>query len=68
MLYRAAEPGERYRVLQHFYRLPEPLIARFYAGRVTWADRVRVLSGRPPVPVGKASCTATCLTRRKDLR
>jgi lycopene beta-cyclase len=54
MLYRAAEPGERYRVLEHFYRLPAPLIARFYAGRVTWADRARVLSGRPPVPVGRA--------------
>jgi lycopene beta-cyclase len=54
MLYRAAEPGERYRVLEHFYRLPEPLIARFYAGNVTWWDRVRVLSGRPPVPVGRA--------------
>ncbi len=54
MLYRAAEPGERYRVLEHFYRLPEPLIGRFYAGRMTWWDRVRVLSGRPPVPVGRA--------------
>jgi lycopene beta-cyclase len=54
MLYRAAEPEKRYRVLEHFYRLPEPLIARFYAGRVTWRDRVRVLSGRPPVPVGRA--------------
>jgi lycopene beta-cyclase len=54
MLYRAAEPEERYRVLEHFYRLPEPLIARFYAGRLTWKDKIRVLSGRPPVPVGKA--------------
>jgi len=54
MLYRAAEPAERYRVLEHFYRLPEPLIARFYAGRLTWWDRVRVLSGRPPVPMGRA--------------
>lgn len=54
MLYRAAEPEKRYRVLERFYRLPEPLIARFYAGRVTWRDQVRVLSGRPPVPVGRA--------------
>ncbi len=54
MLYRAAEPERRYRVLEHFYRLPEPLIARFYAGGLTWRDRIRVLSGRPPVPVGKA--------------
>ena len=54
MLYRAAKPGERYRVLEHFYRLPDPLVGRFYAGRPTWRDRVRVLSGRPPVPVGRA--------------
>ncbi len=33
MLYRAAEPGQRYRVLERFYRLPGPLIERFYAGR-----------------------------------
>jgi len=54
MLYRAAKPEERYRVLQHFYRLPEPLVGRFYAGRPTWGDKLRVLSGRPPVPVGRA--------------
>jgi lycopene beta-cyclase len=51
MLYRAAVPPQRYRVLEHFYRLPGPLISRFYAGRVTWRDMIRVLSGRPPVPV-----------------
>jgi lycopene beta-cyclase len=54
MLYRAAKPEERYRVLEHFYRLPGPLVGRFYAGRPTWRDRIRVLSGRPPVPVGRA--------------
>jgi lycopene beta-cyclase len=54
MLYRAAKPQERYRVLEHFYRLPEPLVGRFYAGRPTWRDKLRVLSGRPPVPVGRA--------------
>jgi lycopene beta-cyclase len=54
MLYRAAKPEERYRVLEHFYRLPEPLVGRFYAGRPTWRDKLRVLSGRPPVPVGRA--------------
>ncbi len=54
MLFRAAEPRHRYRVLEHFYRLPEPLIARFYAGRLTALDKLRILSGRPPVPVGRA--------------
>jgi lycopene beta-cyclase len=54
MLYRAAEPDQRYRVLEHFYRLPEALIARFYAGRLGWTDKARILSGRPPVPMGRA--------------
>ena len=54
MLFRAAEPKRRYRVLEHFYRLPEPLIARFFAGRLTALDKLRILSGRPPVPVGRA--------------
>jgi lycopene beta-cyclase len=41
-------------VLQHFYRLPEEIVQRFYAGRTTMADRIRILSGKPPVPVGRA--------------
>ena len=41
MLFRAAEPKRRYRVLEHFYRLPEPVIARFYAGRLTALDKLQ---------------------------
>jgi lycopene beta-cyclase len=54
MLYRAAAPDQRYRVLEHFYRLPEPLVERFYAGQSTWHDRMKLLSGRPPVPIAAA--------------
>ncbi len=54
MLFRAAEPRLRYRVLEHFYRLPEAVIGRFYAGRLTALDKLRILSGRPPVPVSRA--------------
>ncbi len=54
MLFRAAAPGERYRVLQRFYRLPQPLIERFYAGQATWRDKVRILAGKPPVPIRRA--------------
>ncbi|MHA6718374.1 lycopene beta-cyclase CrtY [Sphingomonas sp. RS6] len=54
MLFKAAEPEERYRVLQRFYRLDAGLIQRFYAGQTTWADRLRVLTGKPPVPIGRA--------------
>jgi lycopene beta-cyclase len=59
MLFRAAAPEKRHLVLQRFYRLPTPLIERFYAGRTTWADIARILVGRPPVPVGRA---LTCLS------
>jgi lycopene beta-cyclase len=54
MLFRAAEPGRRYLVLQHFYGLPAGVIHRFYAGRSSLLDRLRILSGRPPVPVRRA--------------
>lgn len=54
MLFVAAAPPERYRVLERFYRLNEPLIARFYAARSTPFDKARILLGRPPVPVGRA--------------
>lgn len=54
MLFRAAEPHDSYRVLEHFYRLPPPVIARFYAAQLTALDKLRVLSGRPPVPIGRA--------------
>ncbi|MBB4087004.1 MULTISPECIES: lycopene beta-cyclase CrtY [Sphingomonas] len=54
MLFRAAEPEERYRVLERFYRLAPGLIGRFYAGQSTMADKARILTGRPPVPIGRA--------------
>jgi lycopene beta-cyclase len=54
MLFRAAKPSERYKVLERFYGLSPALIGRFYAGRTTTLDKVRILSGRPPVPVGRA--------------
>lgn len=54
MLFQAASPPERWRVLAHFYRLSEGLVKRFYSGRSSHFDRVRILSGRPPVPVGRA--------------
>jgi len=54
MLFRAAEPAERWRVLARFYRLDPALIGRFYAGRSTFTDRLRILTGKPPVPIGRA--------------
>ncbi|MFC0589075.1 lycopene beta-cyclase CrtY [Novosphingobium aquiterrae] len=54
MLFHAAAPDERYKVFEHFYRLPIDLVLRFYAGTPTLSDRMRILSGRPPVPIGAA--------------
>ncbi|WP_375395145.1 lycopene beta-cyclase CrtY [uncultured Sphingomonas sp.] len=54
MLFKAAEPEERYRILERFYRLAPGLIGRFYAGRSTMMDKARILTGRPPVPIARA--------------
>ncbi len=54
MLFRAAEPELRYRIFERFYGLSGGLIRRFYAGRLKWIDKVRVLTGKPPVPVRQA--------------
>lgn len=64
MLFRAAKPEKRYLVLQRFYTLPQALIERFYAGRVRSLDKLRVLVGKPPVPIHKA---LGCVSERRAL-
>lgn len=54
MLFDAAAPDERWRVLQRFYRLDANLVRRFYAGASTPWDKLRTMVGRPPVPLGRA--------------
>lgn len=54
MLFRAADPPDRYRVLERFYRLHPALIGRFYSGTSTLVDKARILTGKPPVPIGRA--------------
>jgi lycopene beta-cyclase len=54
MLFKAARPEHRYKILERFYRLSPGLIRRFYAGQSTALDKLRVLSGKPPVPIGRA--------------
>ena len=51
LLFLAGRPEDRHRVLARFHGLPQPLIERFYAGRLTTGDRMRILVGKPPVPV-----------------
>jgi lycopene beta-cyclase len=48
LLFRAVPDHARRNVLERFYRLPEPSIARFYALSTTAFDRARILCGRPP--------------------
>jgi lycopene beta-cyclase len=51
LLMRAARPDERRGILEHFYRLGPQRVARFYAGRFTLGDKVRALTGKPPIPI-----------------
>lgn len=64
MLFLAGQPENRWRVMQRFYALNDGLIARFYAGQPTLADRVRILTGKPPVPPGEAILAALKQTSR----
>ncbi|HDZ56914.1 MAG TPA: lycopene cyclase [Pseudomonas xinjiangensis] len=54
MLFLAGRPDRRWTVMQRFYGLPEGLIGRFYAGRLKPIDKIRILTGKPPVPLGQA--------------
>ena len=48
MLFRWFAPADRHHVLARFYRLPEPVIQRFYALDLRRRDVLRILAGRPP--------------------
>lgn len=48
LLFGSFEPERRLHVFERFYGFGEPAIERFYGMAFTWADRLRLLSGRPP--------------------
>lgn len=54
MLFMASEAPLRYLIMQKFYEQPIDTVERFYSGRSTWTDRLRILTGRAPVPFAKA--------------
>ena len=54
MFFGAAAPERRYVILQRFYGFRSGLIERFYRNALTPLDKVRILIGKPPVPVTKA--------------
>lgn len=64
MLFHAGAPRERYAILQRFYDLDTALIQRFYAGGLSVADRLRIVAGKPPVPILSA---LTCVSERQML-
>ncbi|MFT7578713.1 MAG: lycopene beta-cyclase [Myxococcota bacterium] len=48
LLFTAGKPGQRWRVFEHFYALPEDLVLRFYGLAMTRADRLKMFFRRPP--------------------
>ncbi len=57
MMFIAATPAERVRILERFYRLPSALIDRFFAARLTMADKALIMmymAAKPPLPFFKA--------------
>ncbi len=51
MLFVGASGEERRRIFQRFYTLSEGLIARFYANRLNPYDKLRIVTGKPPIPI-----------------
>lgn len=64
LLFGAAYPEERLRILQRFYKLDPGLIERFYSGRSTPFDKFRILAGVPPIPIPRAAGTLLGLWRQ----
>jgi lycopene beta-cyclase len=54
MLYLGSPPDVRYVMLEYFYRLPTKTIDRFYAGALTRMDKLRIVTGKPPIEVPRA--------------
>ena len=54
LLFIAATPTERVGVMERFYRLPGPLIERFFAGKLTLVDKAMIMMGKPPVAMARA--------------
>lgn len=65
MMFLVAEPEARHRIFERFYRLDENLIARFYADRPSLTDRLRLVTGKPPVPFFRG---LACLPERVPAR
>jgi lycopene beta-cyclase len=49
-----ADDAERLHIYEQFYTRPTELISRFYAGELTPLDKIRILSGKPPMSIRRA--------------
>lgn len=54
MLFGAANPHQRVDIFELFYRRPLATIERFYRVQTSLFDRLRILSGKPPVSIPSA--------------
>ncbi|MEP2735743.1 MAG: lycopene beta-cyclase CrtY [Erythrobacter sp.] len=54
MLFGAADPHKRDTIFAQFYRRPQALVERFYRAQTTWGDKLRILTGKPPVAISRA--------------
>lgn len=54
LLFKAAKPEDRHLVFEKFYRNPQDLLERFYSLKITKKDKLKIFTGKPPVPVFKA--------------
>ena len=51
MLFLACKPENRTQIFSRFYHFNSGLISRFYRGSLTGMDQLRILIGKPPVPL-----------------
>jgi len=64
LTFEALPASARRGAFERFYRLPAPIIARFYASRSTVTDRARILLGRPPAGISWRGLLGMCLHPR----
>lgn len=58
-LFCASEPSLRYTLFQHIYDQPGDFAEHFFSGKITWSDRLRFLSVRPPIPLDRVMRSLT---------
>ena len=54
LMFLGSDERHRKNIFERFYSLPTSTIERFYAGRSRWIDRLRLLIGKPPIPISAA--------------